>query len=176
MSGSFWLDSTDKRYYPGIKFSYGDINYTAAGATAETFTSLGFTEVLIQPRPDDRFYWVSGPDDKGQYQATPKQLDDSTDPVTGDVTPGLKTQWKLQDRQEEYALLSTSDWMVVRKAETNIDIEPEWAQYRSAIRTTGPIRRNQINDVKTVEELESLVTGQHLSPWPDVPVINQLNN
>ena len=195
----FWIDqTTDKRYNEGRPFSYGQgeglVNYTAAGATAETFTSLGFTEVLIQPRPDDRFYWVSGPDNKGQYQATPKQLDDSTDPDTGVVTQGLKTQWKLQDKQQANSLLSSSDWMVTRKAETNIDIEPEWAQYRNAIRTTGPIRRNQINDVKTVEELEALVTNQapiparngpskkivkpkpHLSPWPDVPVINQLNN
>ena len=188
MSGSFWLDSTDKRYYPGIKFSYGDINYTAAGATAETFTSLGFTEVLIQPRPDYRFYIVSGPDNKGQYQATPRDLDDSTDPDTGVVTQGLKTQWKLQDKQQANSLLSPSDWMVTRKAETNIDIETEWAQYRNTIRTTGSIRRDQINDVKTVEELEALVTNQasisdpkdeskqivnpkpHLSPWPDAPV------
>ena len=187
MSGSFWLDSTDKRYYPGIKFSYGDINYTAAGATAETFTSLGFTEVLIQPRPDDRFYWVSGPDDKGQYQAMPRDLDDSTDPDTGVVTPGLKTQWKLQDKQQEYGLLSSSDWMVTRKAETNIDIKPEWEQYRSTIRMTGPIRRDQITQVTTVAELEALVTNPawipdpndpskwivnpepHLSPWPDAP-------
>ena len=188
MSGSFWLDSTDKRYYPGIKFSYGDINYTAAGATAETFTSLGFTEVLIQPRPDDRFYWVSGPDNKGQYQAIPRDLDDSTDPDTGGVTQGLKTQWKLQDKQQVNSLLSSSDWMVTRKAETNIDMKPEWEQYRSAIRTTGSIRRDQINDVKTLAELEALVTNQalipdpkdpskqiinpkpYLSPWPDVPV------
>ena len=195
----FWLDqTTDKRYNEGRPFSYGQgedlVNYTAAGATAETFTSLGFTEVLIQPRPDDRFYIVSGPDNKGQYQAIPRDLDDSTDPDTGVVTQGLKTQWQLQDKQEANSLLSPSDWMVTRKAETNIDMKPEWEQYRNAIRTTGPIRRNQINDVKTVEELESLVTNQawisdpkdptkqivnpkpHLSPWPDVPVINQLNN
>ena len=187
MSGTFWLDPNNKRYYPGVKFSYGDINYTAAGATAETFKSLGFTEVLIQDRPDDRFYWVSGPDDKGQYQATPKQLDDSTDPVTGDVTLGLKTQWKLQEKQEEYGLLSSSDWMVVRKAETNIDIKPEWEQYRSTIRTTGSIRRDQITQVTTVADLEQLVTDPstipdpndpskripnpdpYLAPWPDAP-------
>ena len=185
---SFWLDqTTDKRYYPGIKFSYGGINYTAAGATAETFTSLGFTEVLIQPRPDDRFYWVSGPDDKGQYQATPRALDDSTDPDTGVVTPGLKTQWKLQDKQQEYGLLSPTDWMVVRKGETGIDIKPEWEQYRGTIRMTGPIRRDEIAQTKTVAELEALVTNPawipdpndpskqivnpepHLAPWPDAP-------
>ena len=195
----FWLDqTTDKRYNEGRAFSYGQgedlVNYTAQGANRDTFISLGFTEVQIAERPDDRFYWVSGPDNKGQYQATPKQLDDSTDPDTGVVTQGLKTQWKLQDKQQVNSLLSSSDWMVTRKAETNIDIKPEWEQYRSTIRTTGPIRRNQINDVKTVAELEALVTNPafipdpkderkqivnpkpHLSPWPDVPVINQLNN
>ena len=189
---SFWLDqATDKRYNVGRPFSYGQgeglVNYTAKGANRDTFISLGFTEVQIAARPDDRFYWVSGPDDKGQYQATPKQLDDSTDPDTGVVTPGLKTQWKLQDKQQEYGLLSSSDWMVTRKAETNIDIKPEWEQYRSTIRMTGPIRRDQITQVTTVAELEALVTNPawipdpidpskripnpdpHLTPWPDAP-------
>ena len=125
----FWLDqTTDKRYNEGRPFSYGQgedlVNYTAQGANRDTFISLGFTEVQIADRPDDRFYWVNGPDNKGQYQATPKQLDDSTDPDTGVVTQGLKTQWKLKDKQEANSLLSPSDWMVTRKAETNIDIEP----------------------------------------------------
>ena len=189
----FWLDqTTDKRYNEGRPFSYGKgeglVNYTAQGANRDTFISLGFTEVQIANRPDDRFYWVSGPDNKGQYQATPKQLDDSTDPDTGVVTQGLKTQWKLQDKQQENGLLSPSDWMVTRKAETNIDINPEWEKYRSTIRMTGSIRRDEINNAKTLAELESLVTNPvlipdpkdpskqivnpkpHLSPWPDAPV------
>ena len=188
----FWLDqTTDKRYNEGRPFSYGQgedlVNYTAQGANRDTFISLGFTEVQIADRPDDRFYWVNGPDNKGQYQATPRDLDDSTDPKTGVVIPGLKTQWKLQDKQQEGGLLSPSDWMVTRKAETNIDINPEWEQYRSTIRTTGPIRRDQIDKAKTVADLEALVTNQafipdqkdptkqivnpkpHLSPWPDAP-------
>ena len=193
MSGSFWLDqTTDKRYNEGRPFSYGKgndlVNYTAQGANRDTFISLGFTEVQIADRPDDRFYWVSGPNDKGQYQVIHRDLDDSTDPDTGVVTKGLKTQWKLQDKQQENGLLSPSDWMVTRKAESNIDIKPEWEQYRSTIRTTGPIRRGQIDKAKTVAELEALVTNPawipdpkdaskqivnpkpHLSPWPDVPV------
>ena len=192
MPGSFWLDqATDKRYNVGRPFSYGQgedlVNYTAQGANRDTFISLGFTEVQITNRPDDRFYFVSGPDNKGQYQGIHRNLDDSTDPDTGVVTPGLKTEWKLQDKQQEGGLLSPSDWMVTRKAETNIDIKPEWEQYRSAIRTTGTIRRGQIDKAKTVAELETLVTNSawisdpkdpskqivnpkpHLSPWPDAP-------
>ena len=70
---SFWLDqSTNVRYYPGRAFVYGDMQYTKKGATPETFTSLGFVEVPIQDRPDDSFYWVTGPDDTGAYTSTPK--------------------------------------------------------------------------------------------------------
>ena len=189
---SFFLDqATDKRYNEGRPFSYGKgedlVNYTAQGANRDTFISLGFTEVQIADRPSDRFYIVSGPDNKGQYQGIHRKLDDSTDPDTGALAPGLKTQWKLQDKQQENGLLSPSDWMVVRKAETNIDIKPEWEQYRSTIRTTGTLRRDQIDKAKTVAELEALVTNPafipdpkdetkqivdpepHLSPWPDAP-------
>ena len=189
----FWLDqTTNKRYNEGRAFSYGQgddlVNYTAEGANRDTFISLGFTEVQIANRPDDRFYWVNGPDNKGQYQAIPRDLDDSTNPDTGVVNPGLKTQWKLQDKQQEGGLLSPSDWMVTRKAETNIDMKLEWEQYRRAIRTTGPIRRGQIDKAKTVADLEALVTNSafipdpkdpskqivnlepYLSLWPDAPV------
>ena len=185
----FWFDqTTNKRYNEGRPFSYGDINYTAQGANRDTFISLGFTEVQIADRPDDRFYIISGPDNKGQYQGIHRDLNDSTDPDTGVVTPGLKTQWKLQDKQQEGGLLSPSDWMVTRKAESNIDIKPEWEQYRSTIRTTGRVRRDQIDKAKTVAALEALVTNPawipdpkdpskqivnpkpHLSPWPDAPV------
>ena len=186
MSGSFWLDSNSKRYYPGIKFSYGDINYTTKGATAETFTSLGFTEVLIQPRPDDRFYFVNGPDDSGAYTATPRQLEDSTDPETGDVTTGLKSQYIKQVDTEQGQLLGGSDWMVTRKTETGQDLDPEWQQYRDNVRLTGPQRLDQISQCSTVEELRALLTNPaevwdedsgravmntepHLVPWPEQP-------
>lgn len=198
MSGTFWLDeSTDVRYYEGRAFSYGEgedrINYTKAGATPETFAGLGFVQVQIQERPDDRFYWVSGPDDTGAYTATPKQLEDSTDPETGRVTPGLKTQWKKTQDTEQYGLLSTNDWMVTRKADTGIDLAPEWQQYRDDVRLTGPLRKDQIEQVTTVPELEALVTNPaevpvdpddpskgmkpnpepHLVPWPVIPDAQQ---
>ena len=198
MSGSFWLDeSTDVRYYEGRAFSYGEgedrINYTKAGATPETFAGLGFVQVQIQERPDDSFYWVSGPDDTGAYTATPKELEDSTDPDTGDVTPGLKTQLEQQQDTEQFGLLSPSDWMVTRKADTGTDLAPEWQQYRDDVRLTNPLRQDQISQVTTVPELEALVTNPaevpvdpddpskgmkpnpepHLIPWPVSPDAQQ---
>ena len=174
MSGTFWLDeSTDVRYYEGRAFSYGEgedrINYTKAGATPETFAGLGFVQVQIEARPDDRFYWVSGPDDTGAYTATPKELEDSTDPDTSDVTPGLKTQWEKEQDTEQFGLLSPSDWMVTRKADTGVDLAPEWQQYRDDVRVTNPLRQDQISQVTTVPELEALVTNPATIPDPANP-------
>lgn len=50
-------------------------------ATPEERAAIGILDVNEQPRPDDRFYWVSGPNLDGTYTAIPKDLD------------GLKTQW-----------------------------------------------------------------------------------
>ena len=174
MSGTFWLDeSTNVRYYERRAFSYGEgedrVNYTKAGATPSTFASLGFVQVQIQERPDDRFYWVSGPDDTGAYTATPKELEDSTDPDTGEVSPGLKTEWEKKQDTEQFGLLSPSDWMVTRKADTGTDLAPEWQQYRDDVRLTNPLRQDQISQVTTVPELEALVTNPATIPDPEDP-------
>ena len=205
MSGTFWLDQlTNVRYYERRAFSYGEgedrINYTKAGATPETFAGLGFVQVQIKERPDDRFYWVSGPDDTGAYTATPKPLEDEPavdedgDPILDSegnqvINYGLKTEWEKKQDSEQFGLLSSSDWMVTRKADTGIDLKEEWQQYRDDVRLTNPLRQDQISQVTTVPELEALVTNPaevpvdpddpskgmkpnpepHLIPWPVSP-------
>ena len=171
MSGTFWLDeSTAVRYYERRAFSYGDINYTKAGATPETFAGLGFVQVRIEARPDDRFYWVNGPDDTGAYTATPKRLEDEPavdedgDPILDSegnqvINYGLKTEWEKKQDTQQFGFLSPSDWMVTRKADTGIDLAPEWQQYRDDVRLTNPLRQDQISQVTTVPELEALVTN-----------------
>ena len=72
---SFWLDpATNKRYNEGRAFTYNDKQYTRAGASAATFTALGFNAVTVGARPDDRFYIVSGPDNTGAYSSTARDL------------------------------------------------------------------------------------------------------
>lgn len=171
---TFFLDqATSKRYYERRAFTYGDVQYTRAGATRDTFNQLGFVEVAIQMRPDDRFYYVTGPDDSGAYTATPRDLD------------LLKVQYTTQVDTEQGQLLGCCDWMVTRKAETGQDLEPEWQQYRDNVRLTGPQRQDQINQCSNVAELEALLTNPaqvvdengvmeansdpHLVPWPEAP-------
>jgi hypothetical protein len=209
MSGTFWLDeSTDVRYYERRAFSYGEgedrINYTKTGATPETFAGLGFVQVQIEARPDDRFYWVNGPDHTGAYTATPKRLEDEPavdedgDPILDSegnqvINYGLKTEWEKKQDTDQFGLLSGSDWMVTRKADTGIDLKEEWQQYRDDVRLTNPLRQDQISQVTTVPELEALVTNPaevpvdpddpskgmkpnpepHLIPWPVSPDAQQ---
>ena len=123
----FYLSPEGDRYYLGRAFSYyalddegeflrdplydedgeptgeyGEIltfNYPASSANAETFEKLSFTPVVIQQRPDDAYYIVSGPDETGAYSATPRDLNQ--------VKLG-KIQEQLQTAQQ---LLTATDWL-----------------------------------------------------------------
>ena len=71
---TFYLNE-GHRYYLSTPFTYNQINYTQEGATDETFTSLGFKKVNIDPRPDDRYYVVSAePDDKGKWHTEERNV------------------------------------------------------------------------------------------------------
>jgi hypothetical protein len=166
---SFWLDeSTDRRYYEGRAFSYGEINYTKAGAVSTTFADLGFVQVTVASTPDGRFYYFDGPNDDGSWNVTEKRLEDEPavdgngDPVLGPdgtqvINYGLKSGYLTQQKQTAGSLLAQSDWYVVREAETGTAVPAEITTYRAAVRTTCDSREASIAAVTTVEELEALV-------------------
>ena len=98
---------------------------------------LGVVEVPDAPYFDQRFWWGVG---------NPKLLDDREEvdeqgnplyvkvlgEVNGEpamvdsderlVTKGLKSQWIAQVKATAGSLLAQTDWMVIRKAERNIDV------------------------------------------------------
>ena len=117
----FLLDG--KRIQPGTPFTHGDLQYPAnwlqLASTSER-EALGITEVSEEVRPDDRFYWVTD-NGNGVYTSIPKQLEDVTE-ENESVTKGLKTQWTLQFKNTANTLLASTDWMVTRKSERNVDI------------------------------------------------------
>lgn len=77
---------------------------------------------------DNRFYWSV---------SNPKALDDVTD-EDGNVTLGLKSQWKKQTKTTAGSLLAPTDWYVVRKAEDSTTTIPtDVATYRVAVRTAS---------------------------------------
>ena len=142
----FYLDpQTNKRYRISTPFTYNERNYTKAGATHEKFIELGFTQVVIQPRPDDRFYIVSGPDNTGAYSSTPRDLDQ------------LKTNFIDQDRQTARQLLSDTDWYIIRLLEVQSALPAGISTKRADIRAAQNTREQEINAATTVDELKQLV-------------------
>jgi len=94
--------------------------------------ALGVVEVADDPWYDQRFYW--GVDN-------PKDLDQ------------LKVQWIAQTKQTANATLAQTDWMVIRKAERNIDIPESVATARAAAIQEANDKEAAITAATTVEEL-----------------------
>jgi len=114
-------------------FTYNDTQYPSNWlrlASQAERAAIGITEVADAPWYDDRYYW--GVDN-------PKQLEDITvTPEEGGesyVQKGLKSQHLAQTKVTSNQLLSATDWMVIRKAERNVDIPAATVTYRAAVLT-----------------------------------------
>ena len=127
-------------------------------------------------RPDDRYYWVTANED-GSFSKTPKLLDDREEvdqdgnpmyvKVLGEVdgkpamvdstkrlvTKGLKSNHIAQVKQTANSILAQTDWMVIRKAERNVDIPADTVAYRAAVVAKATELETAISAVTSVEEL-----------------------
>ena len=120
--------------------------------------AVGLVEVTTPAAEvyDQRFYW--GADN-------PKQLDDVTDD-DGNITTGLKTQWKNTQNEVAASLLAPSDWRVVKELEVNSSFSAaktafptEWQTYRAAVRTACNARQSEIDACSDVAALKELLFG-----------------
>ena len=141
----FYTDLANNRYYLGRPFKYGDIQYTAAGATHAKFAELGFNQVTVQARPDDRFYIVTGPDANGQYAATPRDIDE------------LKSEYVKRSKLAARTLLAKTDWLVIRKEENANSIPAAVETFRDQVRTISDDNCTLINGCADVAALETLI-------------------
>lgn len=112
--------------------------------SVEEKAAIGITEVADPVRADDRFYW------------------------NGDVTiprpiETLKAQFSAQVKDTANKMLAPTDWMIIRKAERNVDVPENVATYREAIVTACASNETAINDAADVEALQAVVSA--LS-WP----------
>lgn len=106
---------------------------------------------------DDRFYWNA---------TTPKQLNDETvTPESGEpyIQKGLKSQWISTVKDTANKLLSTTDWMVIRKVERDVAIPIETATYRQAVLTECSRLVSAISGASDIEAFIAVVTTQN---WP----------
>lgn len=113
--------------------------------------AIGITEEpdVVAPWYDQRFYWgVDNPKllndrEESDEQGNPMYVQ-VFDPTVGEhgamvnsterlVTRGMKHQWTLQFKQAANSMLAQTDWMVIRKAERNVDIPADVAAKRAAV-------------------------------------------
>jgi len=139
---------------------------------------LGVVEVADPENFDQRFYWgVDNPkllDDReevdqdgnpmyvkvlGEVNGEPAMVD-STERL---VTKGLKSQWTSQVKTTAGSMLAQTDWMVVRKAERNVDIPATVVAKRAAIVAECDRLEAAIAACATVEALIAVVSNQG---WP----------
>ena len=182
----FYVDqSTQKRYYIGTPFDYNERQYTKAGATHDKFIELGFTQVIIQQRPDDRFYIVSGPNSAGEYDSTPRDLKQ------------LKANFSAEQLRTANGILQQSDFVFIRLAEEGagtVTVPAALPTQRDEVRTVCKDNVGLITAAKSVAALEALIKAPatiadpehpdevrtmenpepHLKPYPSIDVAEYL--
>ena len=109
-------------------------------------------------------YTFSGGKVTGSYGvAGAKNLDDSTD-MEGTLVKGLKTRHKEEVDRIQYSLLLDSDWMVIRKGDTDEALPTDWKTYRDAVRTKSNNLKTAIDAAANVDALAAIEYD-----WPSKP-------
>jgi len=157
-------------------FTHNDIQYPANWirlASEADKSAIGLVWEADPVRADDRFYWngdINNPkalEDKlevdqdgnplyvkvlGVVDGKPAMVD-STERL---VTKGLKSNFISQVKTTAGTILAQTDWMVIRKAERNVDIPTSVATYRASVVTKATELETSISAVTTVEQLIAL--------------------
>ncbi len=157
-------------------FTHNDIQYPANWirlASEADKSAIGLVWEADPVRASDVFYWdgnINNPkalEDKlevdqdgnpmyvkvlGTVDGKPAMVD-STERL---VTKGLKSNFIAQVKTTAGSILAQTDWMVIRKAERNVDIPTSVATYRASVVTKATELETSIAAVTTVEQLIAL--------------------
>jgi hypothetical protein len=117
-AGRGWTDSDGNQYPSNWLGLTTDAEKTAAGLVWED-----------DPAPfDNRFYWSAG---------NARALDDVTD-EDGNVTLGLKSQYKAQTKATAGSMLQSTDWKIVKASEVaDYSVDQATLDYRASVRTAS---------------------------------------
>lgn len=142
-------------------------------ASEEDKEAIGLVWEADPVRADDRYYWngdINNPkalenkeesdqDGNPLYVKVLGVVDGKTAMVDSDkrlVTKGLKSNFIAQIKTTAGTILAQTDWMVIRKAERNVDIPTSVATYRASVVAKATELEASIAAVTTVEQLIAL--------------------
>ena len=141
----FILDG--KPLSPDTPFTHNGIKYPANWlrlTSWEEKEAIGISEVPDPQPVDQRFYWDTD---------IPKDLDQ------------LKDQWKKQQNQTAYTMLTPTDWYIVRKAESDVEVPANVISYRTSVRDVCEQRKLAIDTATDVPNLIDILSFSELE-WP----------
>ena len=142
--------------------------------SAERKAELGITEIVQQPAPDSRLYTWSYNDD-GTVNSTAKSLDDinevdeNGDPLLDEkgqqvVTLGVKSTLIAEVKAQQGSLLAQTDWAIVRKIDTNIEVPAAIQLWRNEIRLAAAAMEDQITQAATTDAIAALFVTYTSNP------------
>ena len=139
----------DQRFYwvDGPNYRVNETNQTVEATFNATPKAI---EDKLETNPDGSPMYVQV---LGVVNGQPAMVD-STERL---VTKGLKSQWIAQTKAAANSELAQTDWMVIRKAERNVDIPAEAAADRAKIIADCTAKEAAIAACTTVEQLMSVV-------------------
>jgi len=162
-----------------VPFSVGDKHYSSnflRTSSAQEKIEAGVWEIIEGTRPDDRYYWVSGPNYRvnevnsvveAEYSGTAKQLEDTTETPEGQTEPvttkGLKSTTVAQIKATANSMLASTDWMVIRKAERDVAIPADTVTFRAAVVAECARLEAAISAATDVDSLVAAIASQN---WP----------
>ena len=142
--GTFYLDGDNNRYYLGVAQIYYN-NKIYVRPDAALYTSLGFTEVTVQAKPDPRFYIISGPNNDGSWTSTARDI--------ATVREGFLEAGKLRKRRE----LLQSIEPVLSALENGNTVPADWLAYRTQVRSTLSDYLADITAAGSIPVLETVI-------------------
>ncbi len=117
-AGRGWTDSDGNQYPRNWLSLTTDAEKTAAGLVWEDDPATF----------DNRFYWSA---------SVARAIDDVTD-EDGNVTLGLKSQYKAQTKATAGSMLQSTDWKVVKASEvSSYTVDQVTLDYRASVRTSS---------------------------------------
>ena len=146
-------EQKDQRFYwvTGPSYRVNEINQTVEATFTATAKAL---EDKLETKEDGTPLYVQ------TYDAATQQMVDTTEQV---VTKGLKSNWIAQAKQTAGSMLAQTDWMVIRKAERNVDIPASVVTKRAAIVAECDRLEAAITAAANVDGLIAVLGAQN---WP----------
>jgi hypothetical protein len=178
-----------------VMFTVGAKTYSGSflrSSTPAEKLEAGVWEIIHGARPDDKYYWVSGPtyrvnetnstveatyagtaklledreevDQDGNpmfvqvYNEQTEQMENTTERL---VTKGLKSTETAAVKAAAGSLLASTDWMIIRKVERNVDIPASVTAYRAAVVAEADRLETAIAGAADVDALAAIKAN-----WP----------